>query len=137
MVTVLFTSDELTLEYPTIVGLVTSLRHLKVGHRVTEHPDFQVEYCEDIESYDKKSKHATFSLKYIDDDSEYLLIKNRGTYSMFYPKYKQVDYLICSIREEEINEEIIHKMRKLKDISLCFALEIPNQKEILNFTQLL
>ena len=63
-------------------------------------------------------------------------MKNKGTKELFYPKYKQVDYLVCSIDESEIKSEIIQIISKLRGISICFALEEPNQKQILNFTSL-
>jgi hypothetical protein len=72
----------------------------------------------------------------LDDESKCLLIKNRGSSSLFYPKYNNAEYLLCSLNENEINPEIIEIFSKLPDISLCFALENPNQKQILNFIQL-
>ncbi len=131
-----FTLDELELEYPIIYGISTPLRHIKLGFEIESHPDFLVEFYEDVESYLDKSTHASFLITYLEDETELLLIRNKGTKSLFYPRYKTVDYLLCARSEEELNPEIIKLIAKLKGISLCFALEKPQKKEILNFSQL-
>ncbi|MFB1003403.1 MAG: hypothetical protein QMC70_04605 [Bacteroidia bacterium] len=132
----LFTTDEFVLKYPCIYGISTSMRHVKLGYGLSVHPDIALQYEEDISDYSKESKHAAYHLTFLDDQSSYLIIKNRGTKHHFYPKYKQVDYLLCSMNEEEINSEIVQIVGKLKGISICFALNNPSPKEILNFTQL-
>lgn len=132
----LFTASEFVLEYPRIYGIATSMRHVKFGYRLSVHPDIELQYEEDIPNYAKESKHAAYHLTYLDDQSSCLIIKNKGSESYFYPKYKKADYLICAISEEEISQEIIQIVSKLKGISICFALENPSQKEIINFTQL-
>lgn len=133
----LFTLDELTLVFPEIYGISTSMRHVKLGFRLQNHPDFEIEYYDDITAYNSDSIHGAYLLTFKDDGSQCVIIKNRGSNGLYYPKYKQVNYLLCSKNDDEINKEIIHIIRKLKDISLCFVLDSPNQKEILNFTQLL
>lgn len=133
----LFTLDELTLVFPEIYGISTSMRHVKLGFRLQNHPDFEIDYFKDISMYGTDSLHAAYLLTFKDDESECIIIKNRGSKGLYYPKYKQVNYLLCSRNDDEINQEIIHIIRKLKDISLCFVLDTPNQKEIVNFTQLL
>ena len=133
----LFTSDELQLSYPIIHGVVSGNRPVRMGFVLSEHPDFDVELYNDVSDYDKESIHVSYLIRYLEDDTKCLLIKNKGTNGLFYKKYKQVDYLICAINEEEISVEIIEIIRKLTGISICFALDNPNQKEILNFTQLL
>ena len=132
----LFTTDELVLKYPCIYGISTSMRHTKLGYELSVHPDIDLQYEEDISDYSKESKHAAYHLTFLDDQSSYLIIKNKGTKHHFYPKYKQVDYLLCSMNEEEINSEIVQIVMKVKGISICFALNNPSPKEILNFTQL-
>ena len=87
-------------------------------------------------TYSKESLHETYLISHLDDDAKCFLVKNKGTKELFYPKYKQVDYLVCSIDEEEIKSGIIQIISKLRGISICFALEEPNQKQILNFTSL-
>lgn len=131
-----FTLEELELEYPIIYGVSTPLRHIKLGFEIECHPDFLVEFHEDIESYVGKSAHTSFLITYLDDKTQLLVIRNKGTKSLFYPRYKKVDYLLCAIGEDELNPEIIKIITKLKGISICFALDKPQQKEILNFSQL-
>jgi len=133
----LFTAEEFVLEYPRIYGIATSLRHVKLGYWLSIHPDIEVQFEEDIPNYSKESKHGAFHLTYLDDQTTYLLIKNKGSDGYFYPKYKQVDYLLCSMNEDEINLEIIEIVSNLKGISISFALDNPSPKDILNFTQLL
>ena len=91
---------------------------------------------DDLLDYDKKSYHLNYVVTLLDDKSKCLLIKNRGSSSLFYPKYNNIPYLLCSLNENEINPNFIEIFSKLPDISLCFALEKPNQKQILNFIQL-
>ena len=133
----LFTSDELVLEYPEIMGLVTPLRTIKLGYILRNHPDIDAVAVDDIQTFDKKSIHFCYSLTFLDDDSMYLLIKNKGDLGFFYPRFRKADYLLCSVSEDEINKDLISTIRNLNDITVCFALDKPNQKEILNFTQLL
>ena len=133
----LFTSDELELSYPTIHGIVSANRPLRMGYELSQHPYFDVELYKEVSNYNKDSKHICYLITYLEDDSRCLLVKNKGADDFFYKKYKQVDYLVCAMDEEEISEEIIEIIRKLTGISICFALDNPNQKEILNFTQLL
>lgn len=132
----LFTAEEFVLEYPCIYGIATSMRHVKFGYMLSRHPDLDVQFEEDIPDYNKESKHAAYHLTFLDDQSSCLIIKNKGTENYFYPKYKRVDYLICATAEDEINKEIVQIVSKLKGISICFALDNPNPKQILNFTQL-
>lgn len=132
----LFTSKELVLKYPKIYGIATSLRVLRMGFVLSCHPDLDVYAVEDVPTYDAESVHGAFHVTFLDDHSKVLCIKNKGTNGYFYPKYKRIDYLICSLEEEEINQELIKILAKLKGISLCFALDNPNKKEIVNFSQL-
>jgi hypothetical protein len=131
-----FTLDELELEYPIIYGVSTALRHIRLGFQIECHPDFLVEFYEDVEGYLDKSAHASFLITYLEDQTQFLVIRNKGTKSLFYPRYKKVDYLLCATGDEELNPEIIKLFAKLKGISLCFALDKPQQREILNFSQL-
>jgi hypothetical protein len=132
----LFSGDELVLEYPTIYGISTPLRHLRLGIAIAKHTDFKVEYHKNVASYDNQSTHAAFLITHLDDGLQYLLVRNKGSKSLFYKKYKTIDYLVCSM-DEEIDSEVIEKIKTIRGISICFALENPGQKEILNFTQLL
>jgi hypothetical protein len=132
----LFTSDELELSYPIIHGIVSANRAVRMGFVLSEHPDFDVELYNDILDYDKESLHVSYLIRYLEDNTKCLLVKNKGSNGLFYKKYKQIDYLVCAMDEEDINLEIIEIIRKLMGISICFALDNPNQKEILNFTQL-
>ncbi|MEN8732014.1 MAG: hypothetical protein ABF321_05525 [Bacteroidia bacterium] len=132
----LFTASEFVLKYPKIYGIATSLRHLKLGYVLITHADFDVVYEKEIFNFNRESEHQAYLLTYLDDDTQLLVIKNKGTQQYFYPKYKQVDYLLCSISEDEINIEIVKIVSKLKGISICFALDNPNKKDLLNFTQL-
>ena len=132
----LFASGEFILEYPTIYGVATNQRLLGFIHSLSKHPDFHVECYDDLLDYDQKSHHLNYVITLLYDWSQCILIKNRGSSSLYYPKYNNVAYLLCSLNENEINPEIIEIFSKLPDISLCFALEKPNQKQILNFIQL-
>ena len=132
----LFASGEFILEYPTIYGVATNQRLLGFIHSLSKHPDFHVECYDDLLDYDQKSHHLNYVITLLDDGSQCILIKNRGSSSLYYPKYNNVAYLLCSLNENEINPEIIEIFSKLPDISLCFALEKQNQKQILNFIQL-
>lgn len=132
----LLTLDDCELEYPIIYGISTPLRHLKLGYELDCNPDFMVQYNADIESYSASSVHSSFRITFLDDNSEWLVVKNKGSKSLFYPKYKKVDYLLCSISEDEVNPEIVKIFNQLKGISICFALDKPNQKDIVNFSQL-
>ena len=132
----LFASGEFILEYPTIYGIAINQRLLGFIHTLSKHPDFHVECYDDIIDYDQKSYHLNYVITLLDDESQCILIKNRGSSSLFYPKYNNIEYLLCSNNENEVNHEIIQIFSKLPDISLCFALENPNQKQILNFIQL-
>ncbi len=132
----LFASGEFTLEYPTIYGVATNQRLLGFIHSLSKHPDFHVECYDDIIDYDQKSYHLNYVITLLDDESQCILIKNRGSTSLFHPKYKNVEYLLCSSNENQVNPEIIQIFSKLPDISLCFALESPNQQQILNFIKL-
>lgn len=133
----LFSSDELLLDYPTVYGVSCSMRMEKLGHHILKHSDFDVNRIDDVSTYDRSSDHETFEVTYLDDNSSFLVIRNRGTEAFFYNQYKNVDYLVCAMNEDELNEEIIAQLRKLRGVSICFALDKPNQKEILNFSQLL
>ncbi len=133
----LFTADELVLEYPEITGLVTPLKTIKLGYILRNHPDIDAVAADDIQTFDKKSVHFCYRLTFLDDASMYLLIKNKGDLGFFYPRFRKADYLLCSVSEDEINKDLISTIRNLNDITVCFALDKPNQKEILNFTQLL
>lgn len=132
----LFTAAESVLEYPTIYGISTSLRHIKLAYTLSKHPELEVEFAEDIPDFYKESLHAAYLLTFLDDQTRCLLIKNKGSENYFYSKYKKADYLLCSLSDDEINIEIIQILSKLSGISICFALDIPNQKEIQNFSQL-
>lgn len=132
----LFTAAESVLKYPKIYGIATSLRHVKLAFTVSNHPDFELEFADDIPDFYKESLHAAYILTFLDDQTSCLLIKNKGSHNYFYSKYRKADYLLCSMSEEEINVEIIQIVSKLSGISICFALDTPNQKEIQNFSQL-
>jgi hypothetical protein len=133
----LFSLDELVLEYPEVYGISTPMRHLRVGFVLRSSHYFDVVYEPEVFSYNKESSHGAYHLTFLDDFSTVLVIKNKGSNSHYFPNYKTVDYLLCSLTENEINKEIPRIISKLMGISICFALEKPNQKEILNFTQLL
>ena len=132
----LFASGEFVFAYPTIYGIATNQRLSGFVHTLSKHPDLDIECYDDVLDYDQKSHHLNYMITLLDDESKCLLIKNRGSSSLFYPKYNNAEYLLCSLNENEINPEIIEIFNKLPDISLCFALEKPNQKQILNFIQL-
>ncbi len=132
----LFTSDELELKYPEIHGISTSMRHVRLGFLLSKHSDLDVDYYEDVVNYNKDSTHAAYVISFLDDQSKCLLVKNRGSKGLFYAKYKKADYLLCAIDEDEINIEIVKIVNKIDEISICFVLSNPNQKEILNFTNL-
>lgn len=132
----LFASGEFVFAYPTIYGIATNQRLSGFVHTLSKHPDLDIECYDDVLDYDQKSHHLNYMITLLDDESKCLLIKNRGSSSLFYPKYINAEYLLCSLNENEINPEIIEIFSKLPDISLCFALENPNQKQILNFIQL-
>jgi hypothetical protein len=133
----LFTTEELTLDVPEIYGISSALKTVKLGYYLLKNPYLGVERIEDISNYDKTSMHAAYEIIFLDDNYKCLLIKNRGTNSFFFNAYKNIDYLLCSLNEEEINNEIIEIVSKLHGVSICFALKKPNQNEILNFSQLL
>lgn len=133
----LFTVDNFILEYPEIVGVVTPLRSIKLGVILSKHPDMDVVAVDDVQTFDKKSQHCSYRLTFLDDSSDCLLIKNKGDFGYFFSRFKKADYLLCSLSDDVINKDLISRIRNLNDISLCFALDKPNQKEILNFTQLL
>jgi hypothetical protein len=133
----LFSLDELVLEYPEVYGISTPMRHLRVGYVLRSSHYFDVVYEPEVSSYNRESSHGAYHLTFLDDLSTVLVIKNKGSNSHYYSKYKTADYLLCSLTENEINKEIPRIISKLMGISICFALEEPNQKEILNFTQLL
>jgi hypothetical protein len=133
----LFSLDELVLEYPEVYGISTPMRHLRVGYVLRSSHYFDVVYEPEVSSYNRESSHGAYHLTFLDDLSTVLVIKNKGSNSHYYSKYKTADYLLCSLTENEINKEIPSIISKLMGISICFALEKPNQKEILNFTQLL
>ena len=132
----LFASGEFILEYPTIHGIASNQRLSSFAHSLSKHPDLDIECFDDLLDYDKKSYHLNYVITLLDDKSKCLLIKNRGSSSLFYPKYNNIPYLLCSLNENEINPNFIEIFSKLPDISLCFALEKPHQKQILNFIQL-
>lgn len=133
----LITADELELEYPSIYGIVSPLRLLKLGYVFSSHPDLYLEKDTDVTTYDKKSVHACYRVTFLDDSFEFIIIQNKGSENIFYPRYKKMDYLICSLNEEEISENLISIFQNHRDITICYRLDNPNQKEILNFTQLL
>ncbi len=132
----LFTLEELVLDYPIIYGIASSSRPLRLAYNLSIHSDIEVDLYQEATTYSKESLHETYLITHLDDGAKCFLVKNKGTKEVFYPKYKQVDYLVCSINEEKIKPEIIQIISKLRDISICFALEEPNQKQILNFTSL-
>lgn len=133
----LFTSDELILEFPTIYGISSALKPIKLAYLLGKCSDIEIVAMNDCKSYDNKSEHQCFELTYLDDDYKCLLIKNKGTSEFFYRRYKKFDFLLCSLNDELINADLINIIAKHQGITICFALEQPNQKEILNFTQLL
>ncbi len=103
---------------------------------LSQHPDFEIDFHPEIATHAKTSQHACYLLHYAEDQSEVLIIKNIEVNDRFYPSYKNIDYLLCSLNEDEINTDIIQIISELNGISICFALDNPNQKEIQNFTQL-
>ena len=133
----LFTADELTLDFPTIYGVSSSVRWLKLGFLLSQHQDVEVVLVDDIQTEHEGKVHATYLIRYLEDESEIYVIKNKDENSYFYPSYKTIDYLLCSVNEEELNPRLVEIVKNIREISLCFALDKPNQKEILNFTQLL
>jgi len=132
----LFAPGEFVLDYPTIYGISLNERIWTVIYHLSKHPDLHIECCDDILNYEEKSEHLNYMITFLDDQTNCLLIKNSGSNAFFYPKYKNVEYLLCACDENEINPEIIDIISEFTDISLCFALHKPNQKEILNFIKL-
>ena len=133
----LFTSAELELDFPEIYGISSADKPIRIGYKLSLNPFIDVQFIDTISNYDETSEHATFLITYLDDGSECLLIKNKGSAGFFYKRFKNIDYLLCSTTEESLKEEIIQIVSKLTGVSICFALEEPNQDEILNFSQLL
>ena len=133
----LFTTDELVLDYPIIYGISSALKPIKLAYLLSNSSDIQVFAIDDRKTYDSKSEHQSFELTYLEDGFKCLLIKNKGTTDFFYKRYKKIDFLLCSLSDEFINADLINIIAKHQGISICFALDVPNQKEILNFTQLL
>lgn len=133
----LFTSEELELDFPEIVGVSSADKPIRIGYQLSLSPFIDVQYIDTIWNYDETSEHAAFLITYLDDGYECLLIKNKGSSGFFYKRFKNIDYLLCSTTEENLKEEIIQIVSKLTSVSICFALEEPNQDEILNFSQLL
>ena len=133
----LFTTDELELDYPTIYGVSSALKPVKLAYLLSKCVDLEVVAVDDLKSYDQKSIHQAFQITYLDDGFMFLLIKNKGTEAFFFKRYKNIDYLLCSLDDNNINDDLINIIAKQQGISICFALEQPNQKEILNFSQLL
>ncbi len=133
----LFTIEELALEVPPIFGISSALKETKLAYFLLSNPDLSVKRVDDVQNYDKTSYHAIYRMTFLDDDYTCFLIKNRGSDGYFYKSYKNIDYLLCSASEEEINNEIIEIVSELRGVSICFALKEPNQNEILNFSQLL
>ena len=124
-----FTLDDLELEYPIIYGISTPLRHLKLGFEIERHPDFLVEFHEDIESYLGKSAHACYLIAYLDDNTQFLIIKNKGSKTLFYPRYKKVDYLLCAIGEEELNPESLRYLLNLREYLFVLHFKNLNKKK--------
>jgi len=133
----LFTTDELELDYPTIYGVSSALKPVKLAYLLSKCVDLEVVAVDDLKSYDQKSIHQAFQITYLDAGFMFLLIKNKGTEAFFFKRYKNIDYLLCSLDDNNINDDLINIIAKQQGISICFALEQPNQKEILNFSQLL
>ncbi len=133
----LFTADELTLEYPIIYGISSGVKPVRLGYALNSCSSISVFSIDDILNYSKESAHVCYEITHLDDSRKSLIIKNKGTNGFFYKKYRSIDYLLCSCDEEEIAKEIINIVGKLREVSVCFALNQPSQKEILNFSQLL
>ncbi len=133
----LFSTDELALEYPIIYGVSCALKPVKLAYYLSKCVDIEVVAVNDITSYDGKSLHQAFQITYLDDGFKCLLIKNKGSQAFFYKRYKNIDFLLCSLDDDNINDDLINIIGKQQGISICFALEEPNQREILNFSQLL
>ncbi|MBT8327546.1 MAG: hypothetical protein KJP21_07470 [Bacteroidia bacterium] len=133
----LFTSEELELDFPKIFGVSSADKPIKMGYNLSLNPFIDVQFIDTISNFDETSEHAAFLITYLDDDYNCLLIKNKGSSGFFYKRFKNIDYLLCSTTEEELKEEIIEILSKLNSVSICFALDEPNQDEILNFSKLL
>lgn len=133
----LFTSEELVLEYPTIYGISSGLKPIRLAYELSKHPDLQVLATNDCSTYDGKSSHQCFEITYLEENYGCLLIKNKGFEGFFFKRFKNIDFLLCSLDDNFINAKLINIISKLQGITICFALDHPNQKEILNFTQLL
>ena len=133
----LFDEGELILEFPTIFGISTSLRAYKLAFYLTQHRNIEVYAREDLEDYGSKNTYINYVIHNLDEQREYLLIKNKGEKGWYYPSYKKVDYLLCSLTEEGVSEDLTQQIASTIGVSICFVLNKPNQKEILNFTKLL
>lgn len=133
----LFDEGEVVLDYPPIYGISTSLRSYRLAFLLAQHRDLDVECREDLSDYGLKSTFVNYGIYSLEEEREYLLIKNKGEKGWFYPRFKNVDYLLCSLTEEDISKEFRQQVAATRGISICFVLDKPNQKDILNFTQLL
>ena len=133
----LFDEGELILDFPAIYGISSSLRAYKLAFHLTQHRDLEVYASDNLTDYTSKSSYISYIIHHLDEQREYLLIKNKGDKGWYYPSYKKVDYLLCSLTEEEISIELTKQIASTRGVSICFVLNKPNQKEILNFTKLL
>jgi len=133
----LFEVDELVLQYPSIYGVSSPAKSLKLAYKLNNLNRLFVEAIENIKTYSKTSSHQAYLISDLDTEESAFLIKNRGSNGFYFPSFKKVDYLLCSATDDELNQELIKLISELMTVSICFALSEPNPKELLNFTQLL
>ncbi|MFY0644943.1 MAG: hypothetical protein JXR19_10795 [Bacteroidia bacterium] len=131
-------SEEIEIECPDVYGIASSLRAYKLAWSLNQLPYFSVRKEEDIQNYVNQGYHLNYEIQDLDNDTLLCLVKNKGTEGYFYRKYKEFDFLLFSIAPElQIHNESITLIRKLKDISLCLALDPVNKPDDMNFATLL
>ncbi|MBR9859863.1 hypothetical protein GYB22_03785 [bacterium] len=138
MAELLFSTEELSIVCPDIIGLASNVRFYKLAWNIQQLRIFEVSQLDDIPNEVNGGDHAAYGLKHLDDQTEFILIKNKGTQGYYYKRYKNLDYLLVCTDEDHLpNNEIITTIKALDCLSLCMSLEAPNAPEDLNFIQLL
>lgn len=131
-------SDEIALECPPIIGISCSLKSHRLAWYIERSRDYLVQRIEDVQNYNDDGYHSIYELQHKDDETLFYLVRNKGTYSYFYKKFKNFQYLLFNTDSElPMDNNCITLIRSIEGVSLCLELEVPQEADKMNFIQLL
>lgn len=131
-------TDEIALECPPIIGISCGLKAYKLAWYIECSNDYFVQRLDDVQNYNDNGFHSLYELQHKDDGTLLYLVRNKGTYSYFYKKFKNFQYLLFNKDAElPMDNKSITFIRTIEGVSLCLELEVPQEADKMNFIQLL